>query len=190
MHFVSCSDGGRKCQPIGLGELRQGQPGPDEPCQRRDRKAVGAVEVDETYIGRIKGVAKKRAGAAHKNTVLSLLDRETGKVRSVHVAMASVDEVAPIVRANVSGEAHLIMDQAKIYKKLGSEFARHDRVNHQEDEYVRREGERSSPRTRLKATSQFSSAVCAAPISTVLRSTYTAIWRSSISAITIARHSA
>lgn len=100
----------------------------------------GAVEVDETYIGRIKGM-KARGGATHKNTVLSLLDRETGHVRSFHVANATVDEVAPIVRANVSKEAHLMTDQAKIYKKLGGEFARHDTVNHQEDEYVRREGE-------------------------------------------------
>src|SRR5690349_5571003 len=68
----------------------------------------GAVEVDETYIGRIKGVKKARAGAAHKNTVLSLLDRETGKVRSFHVAMATVDNVVPIVRANISKEAHLM----------------------------------------------------------------------------------
>src|SRR5712675_755408 len=99
--------------------------------------AGGAVEVDETYIGRLKGVAKKRAGAAHKNTVLSLLDRETGHVRSFHVATATVDEVAPIVRANVSKEAHLMTDQAKIYQKLGAEFASHDTVNHQEDQYVR-----------------------------------------------------
>lgn len=48
----------------------------------------GAVEVDETYIGRIKG-KKARGGAAHKNTVLSLLDRETGHVRSFHVANAT-----------------------------------------------------------------------------------------------------
>ncbi|WFU80943.1 IS1595 family transposase [Bradyrhizobium sp. CIAT3101] len=101
----------------------------------------GAVEVDETYIGRLQGVKKKRGGAAHKNTVLSLLDRETGHVRSFHVATATVDDVAPIVRANVSKEAHLMTDQAKIYKKLGAEFSRHDTVNHQEDEYVRRDGE-------------------------------------------------
>lgn len=102
--------------------------------------AGGAVEVDETYIGRIYGM-KARGGAAHKNTVLSLLDRDTGHVRSFHVVTATVDEVAPIVRANVSREAHLMTDQAKIYQKLGAEFARHDTVNHQEDEYVRREGE-------------------------------------------------
>jgi transposase-like protein len=81
------------------------------------------------------------AGGAHKNTVLSLLDRNTGKVRSFHVATATVNDVAPIVRANVSKEAHLMTDQAKIYHKLGAEFSRHDTVNHQEDEYVRREGE-------------------------------------------------
>lgn len=96
----------------------------------------GAVEVDETFIGRIKGM-KARGGAAHKNTVLSLLDRKTGQVRSFHVVGATVDDVAPIVRANVSKEAHLMTDQAKIYKKLGGEFAKHDTVNHQEDQYVR-----------------------------------------------------
>jgi transposase-like protein len=101
----------------------------------------GAVEVDETYIGRLKGVKKKRGGAAHKNTVLSLLDRDTGKVRSFHVANATVGEVAPIVRANISKEAHLMTDQAKIYDKLGAEFSRHDTVNHQEDEYVRVDGD-------------------------------------------------
>ena len=72
----------------------------------------GAVEVDETHVGRIKGVKKARVGAAHKNTVLSLLDRETGQVRSLRVAMATVDQVAPIVRANVSKEANLMTDQA------------------------------------------------------------------------------
>jgi transposase-like protein len=37
---------------------------------------------------------------------------------------------------NVSKEAHLMTDQAKIYKKLGTEFSRRDTVNHQEDEYL------------------------------------------------------
>jgi len=80
---------------------------------------------------------KARGGAAHKNTVLSLLDRETGHVRSFHVATATVDEVAPIVRANVSKEAHLMTDQAKIYQKLGTEFADHGTVDHSNDQYVR-----------------------------------------------------
>ena len=146
----------------------------------------GAVEVDETYIGRLKGVKKKRGGAAHKNTVLSLLDRDTGKVRSFHVANATVNEVAPIVRANISNEAHLMTDQAKIYDKLGAEFSRHDTVNHQEDEYARVEGDIKITTTTSKAISACSSAACSAPTSIAAKSICTVIWRNSISAITTA----
>jgi transposase-like protein len=101
----------------------------------------GAVEADETYIGRRAGVKKARAGGAHKNTVLSLLDRDTGKVRSFHVANSSSDAIVPVVRANIAKEAHLMTDQARVYQGVGGEFSRHDTVNHQEDEYVRVEGD-------------------------------------------------
>jgi transposase-like protein len=99
--------------------------------------AGGAVEVDETFIGRRAGVKKARAGGAHKNTVLSLLDRDTGQVRSFHVANTTADSILPVVRANISKEAHLMTDQARVYEKLSSEFAAHGVVNHGEDEYVR-----------------------------------------------------
>jgi hypothetical protein len=149
----------------------------------------GAVEVDKTYIGRLQGVKKKRAGVAHKNTVLSLLDRDTGKVRSFHVANATVGVVAPIVRDNISKEAHLITDQAKIYQKLGTEFSRHDTVNHQEDEYVRREGDVTITTALSKATSAYLSAICSAPTSTAARSICIAISQNLISAITTAPRS-
>jgi transposase-like protein len=102
----------------------------------------GAVEVDETYIGRIKGTRVRRGGQRHKNTVLSLLDRETGQVRSFHVATATSNEIAPIIRDNLSREANLMTDQATWYKKLGAEYAKHDTVDHAKDEYVRIEGDR------------------------------------------------
>src|SRR6202163_1521809 len=38
----------------------------------------GAVEADETFIGRIKGVPVKGGGSKHKNVVLTLVDRESG----------------------------------------------------------------------------------------------------------------
>src|SRR6202035_5257394 len=94
-------------------------------------------EVDETFFGRMQGVKKGRAGASHKNTVLSLLDRDTGQVRSFHVANTSADEIVPVVRANLAKEANLMTDQARVYEKVGTEFASHKTVNHQEDEYVR-----------------------------------------------------
>jgi transposase-like protein len=44
----------------------------------------GVVEADETFIGRKKGEPKRRGGGAHKNAVLSLVERK-GQVRTVHV---------------------------------------------------------------------------------------------------------
>jgi hypothetical protein len=35
----------------------------------------GVVEVDETYIGRLQGQSKRR-GVSHKNTVLTLVERD------------------------------------------------------------------------------------------------------------------
>jgi hypothetical protein len=100
----------------------------------------GAVEIDETYIGRVKGVKMKRGGSRHKNAVLSLLDRETGQVRSFHIANANAAEITPIVRGNISKEARLMTDQAPVYKKMFVDFARHDTIDHSKDEYARRDG--------------------------------------------------
>lgn len=146
----------------------------------------GVVEVDETYIGRLKGVRKKRGGAAHKNTVLSLLDRDTGKVRSFHVANATVNEVAPIVRANISKEAHLMTDQAKIYDKLGTEFSRHDTVNHQEDEYVRVEGDIKITTNTIESYFSVFKRGMLGTYQHCSEKHFIAIWRSSTSATTTA----
>lgn len=100
------------------------------------------VEVDETFIGRVKGSKVKAGGQRHKHTVLSLIDRKTKQVRSFHVAMAASDQIAPIVRANLSEEAALMTDQASWYRKLGTEFASHDTVDHSKDEYVRMDGDK------------------------------------------------
>jgi transposase-like protein len=54
----------------------------------------GAVEADETFIGRVKG-AWVRPGAHHKNAVLSLIDRKSKQVRSFHVDQASAENVLP-----------------------------------------------------------------------------------------------
>lgn len=96
----------------------------------------GMVEVDETFIGRKKGRAV-RHGYEHKHKVLALVDRETGKARSIVVDRLSTRTVAPIVRANVAKEARLMTDEAKHYTKVGREFADHQVVRHSAGEYVR-----------------------------------------------------
>ena len=93
------------------------------------------VEVDETYIGRKKGMPKK-AGYQHKLGVLALVDRESGTMRSFTFDRYSAAEIHPIVRANVAREARLLTDEARVYTVLGREFAEHRTTSHAAGEYV------------------------------------------------------
>ena len=96
----------------------------------------GAVEVDETYIGRKKGMPI-RGAYHHKMAVLGLVDRESGRARLFHVDKASGSNIQPIVLENLSREARLMTDESYIYRGIGREFAEHSAVHHQRDEYVR-----------------------------------------------------
>ncbi len=77
-------------------------------------------------------------------------------------------------------------DQAKIYNKLGTEFARHDTVNHQEDEYVRREGETIITTNTIESYFSVFKRGMRAPINIAPRSICIVIWRNLISVITTA----
>jgi transposase-like protein len=94
----------------------------------------GVVEADETFIGRKKGMEKKR-GTGHKHAVLALVERG-GKVRSVHVADVSARTIVPLVNDNIAKEAKVMTDAAATYYgKI--EAASHEAVNHAAGEYVR-----------------------------------------------------
>lgn len=100
----------------------------------------GAVEADETTFGRVKGAPKKpRGGFGHRNVVMTLIDRDTKTARSFHVANTTKAELGPIVRRNLSREAHLMTDEGVWYEPIGKDFARHETVKHRNDEYVRYE---------------------------------------------------
>ena len=94
------------------------------------------VESDETFIGRIEGKAKGRAGAAHKNAVLTLVERG-GSARSFHLDSVKMEHIAPLVLQNVLRQSHLMTDEARHYRAIGKEFVAHDSVEHSADEYVR-----------------------------------------------------
>jgi transposase-like protein len=94
------------------------------------------VEADETYIGRLKGTPVKTGGGAHKNTVVTLVERG-GISRSFHVDTARLGTIMPIVRANVAKESAMMTDESGVYRRLGTEYASHDFVTHSKDEYVR-----------------------------------------------------
>jgi transposase-like protein len=97
----------------------------------------GAVEVDETYIGRKEGSGNPRGGHAHKMTVLGLVDRDSGKCRMFYVEKAAGRLIQPIVLENLSREARLMTDEHTMYRRIGREFAEHGAVKHYEREYVR-----------------------------------------------------
>jgi transposase-like protein len=93
------------------------------------------VEADETFYGQVEG-EPKRKGTGHKHVVLSLIERG-GSARSFHVEGTRVADIAPVIRANVTKETTLMTDEGRYYLEVGREFARHGRVNHGVDEYVR-----------------------------------------------------
>jgi transposase-like protein len=96
----------------------------------------GAVEVDETFIGRKKGMPV-RGAYHHKMAVLGLVDRQSGKCRLFHVEKASGSLIQPIVMENLSREARLMTDESYIYRTVGKQFAEHSAVHHYNKEYVR-----------------------------------------------------
>jgi transposase-like protein len=94
------------------------------------------VEADETFIGR-KESSIKRRGHGHKNAVLSLVDRNSGQVRSFHIDGTSAADIVPIIKANVPKETAMMTDEGGHYFTLGDHFANHESVSHKADEYVR-----------------------------------------------------
>jgi transposase-like protein len=96
------------------------------------------IEADETFIGRLDGQPKRSDGYAHKNVVLTLVQRG-GSARSFHIDSASIANIAPILRENVRRESNLMTDEARHYMEVGREYASHGAVHHAVKEYARGE---------------------------------------------------
>ncbi len=95
----------------------------------------GIVEVDETFIGRVKGAPVKRA-FHHKMKVLALVDRDSGKARTMVVDNVSAATLMPIVRANVAKEATIMTDEHNAYNRIADHFAGHGTTTHSAGQYV------------------------------------------------------
>jgi transposase-like protein len=99
-----------------------------------------AVEVDETFIGRNPDDPRPKGGwggTEQKNKVLSLVDRASGKSRSMVVDRINWETLKPIMLANISHKAKVLTDEATQYKFVGVYFAGHESVTHSAGEYVR-----------------------------------------------------
>jgi len=94
----------------------------------------GDVEVDETYFARDRRFSH-RGGKSMKG-VVSLVDRSTGRVRSIVVENVTSRTVGKIVAENMAQEARLITDSSNVYLRVGGTFSAHVSVNHSKEEYV------------------------------------------------------
>ena len=101
----------------------------------------GVVEVDETFIGHDKTIkpkhSKKGRGYAHKHKVLTLVDRSTGRAKSMVVDDLKAKTLVPILKENIAKEATIYTDEAGQYTHLDRYFKDHDFVSHGTGEYVR-----------------------------------------------------
>lgn len=100
----------------------------------------GVVEVDETFIGHDQTIKpkgeKKGRGYHHKHKVLSLVDRDTGRQRSMVVDSLKAEHVLPILKTNIAAEARVMTDEAGQYRSLGAHFADHGYTRHGVGQYV------------------------------------------------------
>lgn len=94
----------------------------------------GDVEVDETYFARDNRSSKK--GGKSMKCVVSLVERSTGRARSIVVDNATAKTIGAVVAANMAREARLLTDASNVYHRVGTAFADHKSVNHSKDEYV------------------------------------------------------
>jgi transposase-like protein len=95
----------------------------------------GVVEVDETFIGQLKGVPKRRA-FHHKMKVLALIDRDSRKARTMVIDNVNAETLMPIVMNNVAREARIMTDEHSGYRYLKDHFAAHGTTSHGRGQYV------------------------------------------------------
>lgn len=110
----------------------------------------GTIVADETFVGgepknrhqqgkRRPGSGKGFAGAASDKTpVVSLIDVETGEVRSKVVREVNGDTLREAIAESVDiANSRLMTDAAQYYRQLGRDFQSHEWVDHSGKEYVR-----------------------------------------------------
>jgi hypothetical protein len=105
------------------------------------------VEADETRFGTktraqwtfINGIGWTRTARREQMLIMTLVERGgRGRARSVKVEDLTSDTLRAVLVTNASRKSDLNTDELHAYREPGREFHRHERVNHQAEEYSRR----------------------------------------------------
>lgn len=119
---------------------------------KRPGALVGTILADETWIGGEARVANDTPGRdgrhaaakiryANKVSVLSILCRETGEVRSQVIRDVTANTLEDALRGHVDVSGSVLWtDEQRGYLRVGRSFQAHERVNHRAKEYVRADG--------------------------------------------------
>ena len=99
-------------------------------------KTGGTIEADETLISNALERHSGECGYAHKNKVLSLIDRDSGRSQSMVMDNLKYTTIMPLLKANIAKEAKIMADEAKHYRTVNKHFAEHGSVVHSAGEYV------------------------------------------------------
>lgn len=95
----------------------------------------GIVESDETFFGQNPEAPKNRMPIRNMNAVMTLVDRDSGRARSVVMSELNSTEIREILRENVATQAKLYTDEGRHYKPARDDFAAHETVNHSAGQY-------------------------------------------------------
>ncbi|MGO9198579.1 MAG: IS1595 family transposase [Acidimicrobiales bacterium] len=118
---------------------------------------VGTIASDETWFGgdpinrhaadkdlskmtpvKVVPGVKRSNGMTDKTPILSLVNIETGEIRSRVVNEVTGKSLRKVIAEQVDmDDSVLYTDEGSWYRQLGQEFASHQMVNHSEGEYVR-----------------------------------------------------
>jgi transposase-like protein len=107
--------------------------------KNRHRSWRIAQDTPERIVpGAVPAIRTENGPHRDKTPVLSLIDYETGEVRSRVVADVTGATLRKVIaeQVDMAGSA-LWTDEAKTYRQIGAEFASHASVNHSAGEYVR-----------------------------------------------------
>lgn len=104
------------------------------------------VEVDETFIGNDPDAPAPRKGKPRgikqMMKVVTLIERESGRARSIVIDRYKLTDIQRVLGENVHKEARLMTDESPMYKAMGETYRSHEAVNHTAGEYVRYDGDR------------------------------------------------